>query len=155
MRQSMQVLLAIFVLTSISAFADTKSLTNLNVNFVIQPNNGSGGNVGGTIFGPGLNLTVGGGFYVSYFSDLFGSGFAPGSTGGGGTPILVEFLAAEIGSQSMGLTSLDSRPQLFSTPDLSHSPPTDSRPSPSPSQPPWTCSDFWFAIVDVTRRTIW
>jgi hypothetical protein len=97
MRQTMRVLLAIFVLTSISAFAG--SFTNLGVNFNIQPNNGSGGNIGGAILGPGVNLLAGGGTDFSWFNDL-GPGAAPGSTGGGGMIIFWDGAIGQIGSQN-------------------------------------------------------
>ena len=79
MRQTKRLLLGILLLTSVSAFAD--SFTNLNANFIINPNNGSGGNLGGTISGPGVNLRVGGGTVYAWFNGQ-GVGYAPGSTGG-------------------------------------------------------------------------
>src|SRR5947207_11285832 len=94
MRQTMRVVLAMFVLTSMSVFAD--SFTNLNVNFSISPNFGSGGNIGGTISGPGVNLIAGGGTDNGFFGLL---GLAPGSTGEGGTGIFWDMAYGEINGQ--------------------------------------------------------
>ena len=96
MRQTMRVLLAIIVLTSITAFADSVSFTSLNVNFVIYPNLGSGGNIGGLISGPGVNLGAGGGTYAQWFNNDV---YIPGSLGGGGTGISWDGAIGQLGSQ--------------------------------------------------------
>ena len=95
MRQMIRILLGMLLLTSISAFAD--SFTGLGVNFVIQPNNGSGGNLGGSISGPGVNFFAGGGSPFSWFNNS--QGVAPGSTGGG-TLIFWEDAYGTLGSQT-------------------------------------------------------
>ncbi len=107
MRQPLRVLLTIFVLTSISAFADTINYTNLNVNLVIRPNTGSGGNIGGLITGPGVNLSVGGGSFAFWFGS---DPYAPGSIGGGGTDIFWDNAFGEIGSQSYGFGDIQLQP---------------------------------------------
>lgn len=94
MRQTIRILLTILVLTPITAFAD--SFTNLSVNFQIFPNDGSGGNMGGYISGPGVNLAAGGGTPFSWFNGS--QGVAPGSTGGG-TIIFWDGAVGQIGSQ--------------------------------------------------------
>jgi hypothetical protein len=96
MRQTMRVVLAMFVLASISAFADSVSYSNLNVNFVVNPNGGSGGNIGGRISGPGINLLAGGGTYYQWFNN---GPYAPGSIGGGGTGIFWGGAIGQLGSQ--------------------------------------------------------
>ena len=105
MRQIMRVLLGMLLLTSISAFAD--SFTGLGVNFNIQPNNGSGGNLGGLISGPGVNFFAGGGSPFSWFNNS--QGVAPGSSGGG-TIIFWEDALGTLGSQTYldGDIALDS-----------------------------------------------
>lgn len=95
MRQMVRILLAIVVLTSINAFAD--SFTGLGANFIIQPNDGSGGNLGGLISGPGVNFFAGGGSPFSWFNSS--QGVAPGSTGGG-TIIYWEDAYGTLGSQT-------------------------------------------------------
>jgi hypothetical protein len=79
-----RILPAIFVLISVAAFADNISLTNLSASMTIIPNSGSGDNLGGNLFGPGINLGFNGGT-VDWFSY---QGFAPGSAGGGSTFIV-------------------------------------------------------------------
>lgn len=95
MRPTMRILLGIVLLTSISAFAD--NFTGLGVNINIQPNNGSGGNLGGLISGPGVNFFAGGGAPFSWFNSS--QGVAPGSSGGG-TIIFWEDAYGTLGSQT-------------------------------------------------------
>jgi len=95
MRQTMRVVLAMLVLTSISAFAN--SFTGLGVNFNIQANNGSGGNLGGLISGQGVNFLAGGGTPFSWFNSS--QGVAPGSSGGGSI-IFWEDALGTLGSQT-------------------------------------------------------
>ena len=96
MRQMIRILLGMFLLTSISAFAD--SFTGLGVNFNVQPNNGSGGNIGGQISGQGVNFLAGGGTAFSWFNGSVG--VAPGSIGGGSTTIFWEDAFGTLGSQT-------------------------------------------------------
>jgi hypothetical protein len=110
MRQTKRLLLGILLLTSVSAFAD--SFTNLNVNFVVNPNTGSGGNIGGLISGQGVNLIASGGTVFSWFNGQ-GVGYAPGSIGGGGTTIFWDFVIGKIGSQSYGPGDLLVYPSSF------------------------------------------
>ncbi len=98
MNRLLRILPATLVLISISAFADSITYTNLNVSFNVSPNDGSGGNMGGRISGPGVNLLAGGGTPFSWFNDI--EGVAPGSVGGGGTTIFFEDAFGTIGSQS-------------------------------------------------------
>ena len=81
MRQTMRLLLGIFLLTSVSAFAG--SFSNLSVSLTINPNYGNGGNIGGYITGPGVNLQVGG-----------------GASGGFGGTIYWDFADGQLGSQN-------------------------------------------------------
>jgi len=97
MRHATRVLLTIFVLTSISALANSVNYANLNVNFVINPNLGSGENIGGLISGPGVSLLAGGGTFWQWFGVL---PYIPGSTGGGGTDIFWDGAIGELGSQN-------------------------------------------------------
>ena len=78
MRQTMRLLLAILLLTSVSAFAD--SFSNLQVSLTLAPNYGDGGNIYGYITGPGVNLTVGGGTYAGYGGTIYWD-FATGQLG--------------------------------------------------------------------------
>jgi len=96
-----RILPAMVVLISVCAFADNISFTNLNANFTIQPNLGVGGNVNGTIFGQGINVSEDGGFGGTWF---FGPEFpfAPGSVwsgGSGDTFMLPDVIGGTIGSQ--------------------------------------------------------
>ena len=94
MRQMIRILLVMLLLTSMSAFAD--SFTNLSVNFNIFPNDGSGGNIGGSISGPGVDLLAGGGTPFSWFNSS--QGVDPGSTGGG-TIVFWDGAVGQLGSQ--------------------------------------------------------
>ncbi len=99
MKHLPRILSMMVVLTSISAFADSASYTNLNANFYLGPNYGVGDNIGGTIVGPGVNLTWGGGTPFSWFNNMFPN-IPPGSGGGGGTTIYPDLANGTIGSQS-------------------------------------------------------
>jgi hypothetical protein len=90
-----RILLGMLLLTSISAFAG--SFTGLGANIIIQPNDGSGGNLGGSISGQGVNFFAGGGTPFSWFNSS--QGVAPGSTGGG-TVIFWEDAYGTLGSQT-------------------------------------------------------
>ena len=57
MRQLLRMSLVMVALTSICAFANSvNAFTNLNASFSLAPNGGSGDNMGGSIFGPGINI---------------------------------------------------------------------------------------------------
>ncbi len=73
-------------------------LTNLNVNLNIFPNDGTGDNLGGAIYGSGVSLIVGGGTPYYWFNNV--DGFAPGSGGGGSTTIYFDSVVGTIGSHS-------------------------------------------------------
>jgi len=89
----------LFLLTPFHCFATSvHDLTNLSVNLNIYPNDGTGDNLGGTIFGPGVSLTVGGGTPYYWFNNV--DGFAPGSGGGGSTTIFFDSVFGTIGSKS-------------------------------------------------------
>jgi hypothetical protein len=107
MRQTMRLLLGILLLTSVTAFADS-------FNFIVHVNSGSGAGIAGLITGPGLNLTVDAGTYVNWFSD-FAPGYAPGSIGGGGTPLYWKFELGEIDSQSYSPDQLFANPSFLTT----------------------------------------
>jgi hypothetical protein len=96
-----RVLLAALLLTSLHSFANSVTFSDLNVNLTIYPNNGSGDNLYGTIFGNGVNLQVGGGTPFWWgFNNLFGA--APGSGGGGDTTIYFDSAQGQLGSQYYG-----------------------------------------------------
>ena len=87
---------ASLVLTSLFCFADSvTTLKTLNVSLDIRPNDGSGDNLGGTIWGKGVSLTVGGGTPVDWFSAT--DGIAPGSGVGGSTTIFFDVVFGTIG----------------------------------------------------------
>ncbi len=96
MLQITRMLFVMVVMTSITAFAN--SFTNLNVTFTVNPNNGSGGNIGGLISGSGVHFLTGGGTFYGWFNDFLGN--APGSVGGGGTTIFWGDAFGKIGSQT-------------------------------------------------------
>jgi hypothetical protein len=89
MNRLLRILPIMLGLFSVSAFADNITYTNLNVNFNISPNDGSGDNVGGTILGPGVNLLAGGGIPADWFNNDVG--YQPGSEDGGPTTIYFDF----------------------------------------------------------------
>lgn len=96
MNRLLRILPIMLGLFSMSAFADNITYTNLNVNFNISPNDGSGDNVGGTILGPGVNLLAGGGIPADWFNNDVG--YQPGSEDGGPTTIYFDFGSGKIGS---------------------------------------------------------
>jgi hypothetical protein len=97
----LHLLLGLLLVTSVGSFADSvNNFSNLNVNFNIYPNGGSGDNLGGRIFGPGVNVFAGGGSPNEWFNN--DQGFAPGSTGGGSTTFFFDAVGGNIGS--VGLT---------------------------------------------------
>ena len=98
MKRILSILACVCLLMSISAFADSYSFTNLNVSLAIEPNEGFGDNVFGTISGPGVNLTVGGGTPVDWFTNTNAPGYLPGSSGGG-TMIYWDYASGTIGGK--------------------------------------------------------
>jgi hypothetical protein len=93
-------LLLFLLLASIPSLADSDlNFLNLNVNFGIGPNSGTGDNMGGTIFGPGISFIAGGGTPFSWFNNV--TGFAPGSSGGGSTNIFFDFVSGTIGPYTL------------------------------------------------------
>jgi hypothetical protein len=117
MRQTMRLFLGILLLTSVSAFAD--SFSNLSASLTINPNNGSGGNIGGTITGPGVNLQVGGGASGGFGGTIYWD-FAIGGLGsqnytnmgnGGAFP----YLALDPATLNVGGFTFPTNPQDFST----------------------------------------
>ena len=58
MKRLLRIVSALVVLTSINALANSVTYTNLNATFSLGPNDGSGDNIGGTLFGPGINIVV-------------------------------------------------------------------------------------------------
>jgi len=96
MNRFLRILPVAFALISISALADS---SNLNVNFGIDANSGIGDNIGGRIFGPGVNLLVGGGTGSGWFDGV--PMYTPGSIGGGGTTIFFDYAAGTVGSQTV------------------------------------------------------
>jgi PEP-CTERM motif len=87
---------ASLLLTSLFCFADSvTTLKTLNVSLTIRPNDGLGDNLGGTIWGGGVSLTVGGGTPVDWFSAT--DGIAPGSGVGGSTTIFFDDVFGTIG----------------------------------------------------------
>jgi hypothetical protein len=102
MKRLLRILSVMFVLISISAFADNVSFTSLNANFTIFPNEGLGDNLGGQMWGPGITLGAEGGTEYYWFNCCSPPGYAPGSSGGGGVEIFLDYIVAKIGSQSYG-----------------------------------------------------
>ena len=68
------------------------------MSLVIRPNDGSGDNLGGTIWNKGVSLTVGGGTPVGWFSAT--DGVAPGSAVGGTTTIFFDDVFGTIGKKT-------------------------------------------------------
>lgn len=97
MKHLLRIFSMLFVLTSISAFGD--SVSYVTATFSLNPNDGSGDNIGGNISGPGINVGWGGGTPFDWFNSSFPFS-APGSGGGGGTTIDPDYVAGTIGSQS-------------------------------------------------------
>jgi len=93
-----RILLLALLLTSVGSFADAVNFTNLNVNFDISANDGTGDNLGGTIVGSSVNLFLGGGIPFDWFNSIIG--YAPGSAGGGTVTIFFEFAQGTLGGQS-------------------------------------------------------
>jgi PEP-CTERM motif len=100
MKRLSRVLLSFFLLTSISAFANSVNYAGLSASFVVTPNLGDGGNFGGTLVGTNVNLTLGGGTPVGWFDGV--TGYAPGSGGGGGIMVYFDFASGTLGGQSYG-----------------------------------------------------
>jgi len=98
MRLLLRIVPVVFVLLSIRAFADNINFKNLSANFEVDPNSGFGDNVSGQLGRSGLSFSGIGGTPGGWFDVDFGS--APGSTGGGMTPILWDSASLKIGSQS-------------------------------------------------------
>lgn len=106
MKHFSRILSVAIVMTSIGAFADpVNNFTNLNVSFGISPNNGSGDNVGGSISGPGIDVSFGGGTPYYWFGTNI-PGYPAGSTGGGSTTIFFDLASGTINSQSYGSSEL-------------------------------------------------
>src|ERR1700683_1718194 len=98
MNRLLRILSLILVLTSVSAFANSVNITNLQVNFSIGPTDGSGDNVGGLVYGSTVNVYVSGGTPGNWFSIL---PIAPGSIGGGSITIYFDYVSGNIGSLSL------------------------------------------------------
>jgi hypothetical protein len=97
MKVSRLTLCAVILLSSSCGFADSVTfLKNLSVNLSVQPNAGFGDNVNGTIFGNGVNLSVGGGTPFEWYGT---DGYAPGSVGGGSTDVFFDFVFGTIGKK--------------------------------------------------------
>jgi hypothetical protein len=88
----------ILLFAPLNCFATSTHDSDLSVNLNIFPNDGTGDNLGGTILGPGVSLTVGGGTPYYWFNNV--DGFAPGSGGGGSTTIYFDSVFGTIGSKS-------------------------------------------------------
>ena len=98
MRRFHRIALAVFLMSSIAAFANSTNFVQLGVLLDIGLNDGSGDNVGGTISGTGVNLTVGAGTPFDYMNALVG--IAPGSQGFGGTTIFFNWASGQLGGQT-------------------------------------------------------
>jgi hypothetical protein len=107
-----RIVVTVVLLTSISAFANSTNFTQLGFDIGIRPNDGSGGNLGGTIFGTGVNLAVGGGTPYDWLNSF--SGYAPGSGGGGGTTIFFDTVFGQLGGQTYGDSDLGLNAVSFS-----------------------------------------
>ncbi len=96
---------ASLLLTSLFCFADSvTTLKTKNVSLTIRPNDGLGDNLGGTIWGGGVSLTVGGGTPVDWFSAT--DGIAPGSSVGGSTTIFFDDVFGTIGKTTYDSSNL-------------------------------------------------
>lgn len=103
---------ASLLLTSLFCFADSvTTLKTLNVSLTIRPNDGSGDNLGGTIWGKGVSLTVGGGTPVDWFSAT--DGLAPGSGVGGTTTIFFDNVFGTIGKGTYDASNLSIQAASF------------------------------------------
>ncbi len=86
MKRFRWVILMVLVLTSGSVFANTI--------IALRPNDGSGDNFGALIRGGGVYIGIGGGVPYDFFNI---SGYAPGSTLGGGTDLFISDGVTRIG----------------------------------------------------------
>ena len=79
---------AVLLLACLPCFASsTTHISNVNVRLEFLPNEGTGGNVWGTLDGGGASLAITGGTGASWFAAPYR--FAPGSHEEGGTTIYV------------------------------------------------------------------
>jgi len=110
-------LCGILLFSSASSFADSvQTLTNLDASFFIEPNNGTGENLFGTITGSGVNLSVAGTSPAGWFTS--GVGIAPGAYVGGSIPIHVDSILGFLqGSQpNLSMESADFNAGVFALP---------------------------------------
>ena len=99
MKSALRVTAVAFLLVASHSFADSVfNFKNLNVNFVILPNDGTGDNIGGSIIGAGVNLEVSGGTSYPWFDAE--ALYAPGSLVGGPVTIYFDFATGTIGRNS-------------------------------------------------------
>jgi hypothetical protein len=98
MKHLPRILLVMFLLTSLSSFANSINFSDLNINLYIGPNYGFGDNVFGAITGLGVNVLAGGGTPDYWFNG--DQGFSPGSSGGGDVSIYFDFAQGTLGSQT-------------------------------------------------------
>jgi hypothetical protein len=112
------------MLSSVFCFGDSvTTLKNLGISLVIRPNDGTGDNLGGFITGSNVNLEVGGGTPVFWFSGI--DEYAPGSPGGGFVNIFFDDASGTIGKHTYDESSLTPREADFNAAGFTF--PTDGR----------------------------
>lgn len=105
MKQLPRILLAVLLFSSLSAFANSITYTNLDMSLYIGANYGFGDNVFGTLTGRGTNLLVSGGTPDYWFSG--DQGYSPGSAGGGSTIIYFDGAYGIVGSVNYGNVNIE------------------------------------------------
>jgi len=110
MKLVLRILPTVFVLISITAFADTVRF-NLNQNVGIVPNFGIGDNVAVYLFGPGVSAFAEGGTPHGWF-DL-GQPYFPGDSGLGPMTIFWDTASLQIGSTGYDFDQFDLFPTDF------------------------------------------
>jgi PEP-CTERM motif len=105
----------VFVLISISAFADTIRF-NLNSNVLIGPNEGAGDNVGVILSGQGVGISALGGTPTFWFDS--GQQYFPGEQGLGPTTIFWDTASLNIGSTGYGFDQFDLDPTFLDVPGI-------------------------------------
>lgn len=113
MKLVLRIISIAFVLTSISAFADTIG-GNLNASVAIGANTGAGDNVSVGLFGQGVAILAGGGTPLGWFdSDVL---YFPGDQGLGPTTVFWDTGSLMIGSQGYDFDQFDLDSTLINIP---------------------------------------
>ena len=103
MKRRLWMVLLMVMTSCAGAFANSVTYTATIGSFTMLPNDGSGDNVGFSLFGRGTNALLIGGVPASFFSDDPSYAFAPGSIGGGSTTFFPDYIASgNIGGYNPG-----------------------------------------------------